>query len=69
MLNSILWKQIRVKFGTQYAFAAAVRVSSSTVSRVVNGSIELADDDKARWADALGTTVEELFGETERAMA
>lgn len=49
------------KYGTQVDFAEEVGVDSSYVSMVIGGRRQLADDQKARWAAALGSRPEDLF--------
>jgi plasmid maintenance system antidote protein VapI len=62
-MHPFLWRAIRKKFRTQYAFAAHIGVSTGWVSLIVNGVHKLDDKEKSRWAEALDSTVEELFGD------
>ena len=53
-------------YGTQKAFAAIVGDDEPTVSKVVQGRLNLSAAHAARYARALGKRVEELFpAETE----
>ena len=59
--NAVLWQAIKTKWGNQRAFARALGVDQSEVSRVVNGSWILQEDKKIRYAEALGISVNILF--------
>ena len=65
MYNYYLSNAIKRKFGTQDDFAVAIGVSIWKVTRVVNGRTKLSAEDKVKWAEKLGGTVEELFPEEE----
>ncbi len=58
-----LYGRIKRTFITQQAFAEAVGSHRQIVSMVINGRYNLTAEEKARWAEALGATVEELWPE------
>jgi len=60
--NAILFKAIRQKYRSQDEFARAMGVSQAFVSYIVNGEQPLAEKRKLKWAAALDSSVEELFG-------
>jgi len=61
--NAVLFRAIHQKYRSQDAFAKVVGCSQSSVSYIVLGEHSISDENKRCWADALDSTVEELFGE------
>jgi len=59
--NRVLKGRIVTMFGSQDAFALAVGVNNSFVSRVVNGYRTLTDEKKKEWAAKLDCEVGEIF--------
>ena len=47
---------------TAQAFSHTARVNPSRVSRFLNGHVDLREDEKSRWASALGIPVNQVFG-------
>ncbi len=62
-MNLKLKSKIIEMFRTQADFAAVVKVHESDVSRTVRGRRKLPATEQKRWAAALGTEPERLFGE------
>jgi transcriptional regulator with XRE-family HTH domain len=60
-INFRLWQAIKEKGYKQKDFAKLIGVDNSVVSRVVNGRMNLSDEEKERWAKALEKTVKEVF--------
>jgi plasmid maintenance system antidote protein VapI len=60
-MNRELKGEIVKRFGSQFAFAHALGWHEASVSRVVCGHIQLADEEKQRWAKILGADQEKLF--------
>lgn len=58
-----LRRAIKARFPSMIAFAYAVNVSSSTLSRVVNGWETPSKERRQQWAEALGFSVSDLFPE------
>jgi transcriptional regulator with XRE-family HTH domain len=52
--------KIREVFGTQYAFAAAMGVSSVTISQRLNGKVEWKTNEIAKACELLGISLEEV---------
>lgn len=58
------WKtraRIVEKFRSQIRFAREIGMDPSTVSKIMNGYVELKPKDRRRWAKALGVKPEQLF--------
>jgi plasmid maintenance system antidote protein VapI len=62
-MNWPLRTKIVEKFGTQADFAHAIKSAEAVVSKVIRGRRVLAEEERKRWADALGAEIAELFGE------
>jgi len=62
-MNLELKAAIVRRYGAQYPFAAALGIRESTVSAVVRGHRVLNDEEKSKWAAALGGSVKKLFQE------
>lgn len=60
MDHSKLRGLIREKFGTQEAFAQAIRVSACAVSQKLNGRSEWSADEIRRTCEVLGITTEQI---------
>ena len=60
--NVKLLAAIREQGWRQVDFARIVGENPSTISRVVNGWLNLDEDRQVKFARALNKTVEELFG-------
>lgn len=53
------------KFGAQHKFAKFIDERESTISGVVQGRVNLDDEQKKVWAKAIGGRVKKLFPEVE----
>ncbi len=62
-VNFELKRRIMEKFGTQRKFAEVVGYHESHLSEVIRMREDPDDETKRQWADLLGASVEELFGE------
>lgn len=60
-MNKFLRLKIVERFGNQTEFSAAIGEHDSVVSRVIRGRQMIGEEKQARWAEALGCPVEELF--------
>ena len=58
--NLALLGAILKKYPSQVAFANALKIQASTVSRTLNRRWVLRPDEKAEWAEKLGIGVEQL---------
>ncbi len=63
MTNLKLKARIIERYGSQSAFAAALRIREPVVSRVVNGYQKLSPEEQNRWSRFLGEGVTKLLGE------
>lgn len=59
--NVKLKMAILEKYGTQLAFADAIKTSEVCVSRVIRGKRRLMPKQKNRWAKKLGVKADEIF--------
>jgi transcriptional regulator with XRE-family HTH domain len=64
-MNKVLIARMVEKYGTQSDFAHALGIREGVVSQVIHGRRTLQDEEKQRWARALGAEFGELFGEDE----
>lgn len=63
-MNYQLFIQIRENYKTQCRFAQYIGKSEAYVSLVIKGTYKfLSETEKQKWAEALDSTVEELFGQ------
>jgi hypothetical protein len=62
-MNLELKAEIVRRYGAQYPFAAALGIRESTVSAVVRGHRALNDEEKSKWAAALGCNAKKIFQE------
>ena len=60
-MNKALKSKIVLKFFTQEGFAAAIGERPSVVSNVIRGRRKLSDEKKIIWANALGSSIGEIF--------
>lgn len=63
-MNIKLKGEIIKKFGSQFAFAHAIKWHEGSVSRIIRGHQVLDDNAKRVWADALGIDLTTLFKES-----
>lgn len=60
-MNFKLKEMILRKFGSQAAFAFALKEHEAVVSRTVRGRYNPSTDKKTKWAKALNCTEKEIF--------
>lgn len=60
-MNQALRVEIIRSYGSQWRFAQRLDLHESYVSMVVRGRRNLSDEEKTRWAKALGVKVGEIF--------
>lgn len=60
--NRELKGEIVKHYGSQYKFAHAIGWHESSVSQVIRGRLNINDQTKQKWADALGADADTLFG-------
>jgi plasmid maintenance system antidote protein VapI len=53
-MNRELKAEIIRRFGCQYPFAAALGIREALVSSVIQGKHSLSEEEKRKWAKALG---------------
>lgn len=63
MANLKLKARIIERYGSQSAFAAALRIREPVVSRVVNGYQKLSPEEQNRWSRFLGEGATKLLSE------
>ena len=61
MTNFKLKAKIIERFGYQWKFAQFLEIDETIISRVLRGGRKLNNEQRQRWADALGCPVKELF--------
>ena len=60
-MNRVLKAKIIERYGSQANFAQAIKEHEPVISRVVRNRMDLPPETKAKWANALGCRVEEVF--------
>lgn len=60
-MNIELKAAITAKYGTQKVFAKELGIGENRVSYIIQGRHTLSENEKARWAEALGVPAEILF--------
>jgi len=63
-MGRINWKLRQLiieKFDSQFRFAQATGDREPVVSRAVRGALDLSETKKAKWAQALGVSEEDIF--------
>jgi plasmid maintenance system antidote protein VapI len=67
MTNLELKGEIVKKHGAMWKFARIVDKPGPVISAVVNGRRKLPPEEKARWAELLGSDVDRLFPDESKA--
>ncbi|MBU4186117.1 MAG: helix-turn-helix domain-containing protein [Proteobacteria bacterium] len=65
-MNLELKAMVIKKFGSQAEFSMVINEDESTISRVIKGRRRLNDEQKNKWADALGCKPNEIFNELQK---
>ena len=58
-----LKEKIAETFGSRHSFAEKVGIQKEMIECVIRGLVILEEDDRQKWASALGSTEQELFNE------